>query len=169
MWDVTADGATCTLVPTPARRTIDIVFEGKPELEALREAVAQQHIAGAFVRVRWTVADEDRHEVDRGAIQRELAAAAGVQLEGRIVPVVRSRAAGISQMANLADKVCVWADATQAKPGPLLRCLEALASETPDAIAVRALRGLLPGTRVEFDADAPQALVAVESEATASA
>ena len=72
-------------------------------------------------------------------------------------------------MANLADKVCVWADATQAKPGPLLRCLEALASETPDAIAVRALRGLLPSTRVEFDADAPQALIAVESEATASA
>ena len=152
-----------------ARRTIDIVFDGKPDLAALRAAVAQQHIAGAFVRVRWTVADEDRHEVDRGAIQRELAAAADVQLECRIVPVVLSRAAGISQMANLADKVCVWADATQAKPGPLLRCLEALASETPDAIAVRALRGSLPGTRVEFDADAPQALVAVESEATAPA
>ena len=72
-------------------------------------------------------------------------------------------------MVNLADKVCVWADATQAKPGPLLRCLHALASETPDAIAVRALRGPLRGTRVEFDADAPQALVAVEFEATAPA
>ena len=169
IWDLKAEGATCALVPTPARRTIDIVFDGKPELEALREAVAQQHIAGAFVRVRWTVANEDRHEVDRGAIQRELVGAADVQLEGRIVPVVRSRAAGISQMANLADKVRVWAEVAQAKPGPLLRCLEALASETPDAIAVRALGGLLHSTRVEFDADAPQALVAVESEATAPA
>ena len=37
------------------------------------------------------------------------------------------------------------------------------------AIAELALRGLLPGTGVEFDADAPQSLVTVESEATAPA
>ena len=72
-------------------------------------------------------------------------------------------------MVNLADKVRVWAEVAHAKPGLLLRCLDALASETPDAIAELALRGLLPGNRVEFDADAPQSLVAVESEATAPA
>ena len=62
-WEVDADHAHFTLEPTPARQTVDIVFEGKPDLDALRTAVAQQDIAGAFVRVRWTVADEDRHQV----------------------------------------------------------------------------------------------------------
>ena len=169
LWDLTVDGATCTLVPTPARRTIDIVFDGKPELDALREAVARQHIAGAFVRVRWTVADEDRHEVDRGAIQRELAGAADVKLEGRVVPVMRTRAAGISQMASLAGKVCVWADATQVKPRPLLRCLESLSIETPDAIAERVLRGHLQTSQGEFDARELLPVVGVESEVGALA
>ena len=52
---------------------MDIVFEGKPELEVLRAVVAEQEVAGAFVRVRWTIAEEDRHEVDRAAILRLLA------------------------------------------------------------------------------------------------
>jgi exonuclease SbcD len=120
---------------------VDIVFEGKPDLDALRAAVAQQDIAGAFVRVRWTVADEDRHQVDRAAIERLLEGAAETKLEGRIVPVVRTRAAGISQLANLADKVRVWAQVTEARAEPLLACLQALASQEPEAIAERVLRG----------------------------
>jgi len=139
LWEIGADEVRFMLEPTPARRTIDIVFEGKPDLEVLREAVQQEDIVGAFVRVRWTVADEDRHEVDRTAIQAMLAGAAEVKLEGRIVPVVRTRAAGISQLASLADKVRVWADSIEAKPQPLLDCLQALASQTPQAIAERAL------------------------------
>ena len=47
--------------------------------------------------------------------------------------------------------------------------MEALASQTLDAIAERALGGPLQVKRFEFDADAPQSLVAVESEATAPA
>jgi exonuclease SbcD len=122
MWEVDADGARFDQVPTPARRTVDIVFEGKPDLDALRITIAQQDIAGAHVRVRWTVADEDRHEVDRALIERELGRAAEVKLEGRIVPVVRTRAAGISRAASLADKVRQWAQVTEAKPEPLLAC-----------------------------------------------
>lgn len=140
LWEVDADQARFTLEPTPTRRTIDIVFDGKPDLEALRATVAQQDVAGAFVRVRWTVADEDRHEVNRAAIERLLAGAADTKLEGRIVPVVRTRAAGISQLANLADKVRVWAQATEAQADPLLACLHALASQAPDAIAESVLR-----------------------------
>jgi exonuclease SbcD len=105
VWQVDADGADCTLHTTPARRTIDICFEGTPELGSLREAVARQDVAGAFVRVRWTVAEEDRHEVDRAAIVRILDGAAEVKLEGRIVPVQRTRAAGIARLHSLADKV----------------------------------------------------------------
>jgi exonuclease SbcD len=151
LWEVGAEDARFTLEPTPARRTIDIVFEGKPGLEALRTAVAGQDIAGACVRVRWTVADEDRHEVDRAAIERLLEAAAEVKLEGRIMPVVRTRAAGIAQLASLADKVRAWAQVTQSQPAPLLACLDALATQNPEGIADRVLRGSLPMSTAESE------------------
>ena len=140
LWEVDTDQACFTLEPTPARRTVDIVFDGKPDLDALRTAVAQQDIVGAFVRVRWAVADEDRHQVDRAAIARLLDGAAETKLEGRIVPVVRTRAAGISQLANLADKVRAWAQVTEARAEPLLECLQALSSQGPEAIAEKVLR-----------------------------
>jgi exonuclease SbcD len=143
MWEVEADGARFERVATPARRTVDIVFDGKPDLQALRTAIGHQDIAGAHVRVRWTVADEDRHEVDRALIERELGRAAEVKLEGRVVPVVRTRAAGISLAASLADKVRQWAQVTGAKPEPLLACLAQLEAETGEAIAEGVLRGQL--------------------------
>jgi exonuclease SbcD len=139
LWAVDALSAVCTLQSTPARRTVDIVFEGKPDLDTLRDAVAQQDVAGAFVRVRWTVADEDRHEVNREAIQQALGAAADVKLEGRIVPVVRTRAAGISQLISLEQKVVAWARATDARDTPLLACLNELQGNDPNAIAERVL------------------------------
>jgi exonuclease SbcD len=139
LWEVSATSAVCILQPTPARRTVDIVFDGKPNLGALRDVVAQQDIAGAFVRVRWTVADEDRHEVNREAIQQALGLAAEVKLEGRIVPVVRIRAAGISQLASLEQKVVAWAQAAGVQNAGLLRCLDELVCSQPDEIAGRIL------------------------------
>jgi len=139
LWEVTPEGAACTLMPTPARRTIDIVFEGRPDLDALREAAASHDIEGAHVRVRWTVADEDRHTVDRAAIARLLAGAAQTKLEGRIVPIVRARAPGISQLASLADKVRRWADLSGVEPACVLECLDVLAEGAPAEIAERLL------------------------------
>lgn len=139
LWEVEADGAGFAVEPTPARRTIDIVFDGKPDLDALREAAAQQDIAGAFVRVRWTIPEEGRHEVDRAAIQKLLQGAAQTKLEGRIVPVLRTRAAGISRLGSLEDKVRVWAQATQADSQPLLDCLARLTAASPDEIAQEVL------------------------------
>ncbi len=141
LWEVASDSARFQVMATPARRTVDIVFEGKPDLDALRALVAQQNIDGAHVRVRWTVPDEDRHEVDRMAIERELAGAAAIKLEGRIVPVVRTRAAGISQALSLADKVRQWAQVTEAKPEPLLACLAQLQTQAADQIAADVLHG----------------------------
>jgi exonuclease SbcD len=140
VWEVGPDGARCTLEPTPARRTLDIVFEGKPDLDVLRSVVEQQQVGGAFVRVRWVVADEDRHEVDRAAILRLLAGAAEAKLEGRIVPVARSRAQGISRMASLDDKVRAWAAATGVNPTPLLACLAKSIAAPPQDIVEQALR-----------------------------
>lgn len=135
LWEVDATTARLALVPTPARRTIDFCFEGKPDLAALEVEIKAADVAGAFVRVRWTIADEDRHEIDRDAIGRLLKAAAQIKLEGRVVPVVRTRAAGMSQAATVADKVRAWARATEAKADPLLACLERLHTFVPEAIA----------------------------------
>lgn len=140
LWDVDGDTARCVLEATPARRTIDIVFEGRPDLEVLREAVGRQDIGGASVRVRWTVGEEDRAAVDREAIQRVLADAAETKLEGRIVPILRTRAAGISRLQHMEDRLRAWARVTEVNAEPLLACLEALALASPEELAARVLR-----------------------------
>ncbi len=135
IWHVDAGSAQFAFEPTPARRTIDLCFEGKPDLGVIEAMTQDGKIAGAFVRVRWNIPDEDRHEVDRGAILKLLGAAAEIKLEGRILPVMRSRAAGISGAQTMADKVRLWATAVDAKAKPLLACLDALQANTPDDIA----------------------------------
>lgn len=139
LWEIDTSKARFTLDATPARRTIDITFEGKPDLVAIERVVAEQGVAGAFVRVRWNVPDEDRHDVDRYAIERLLDAAVEVKLEGRIIPVIRTRAAGISRASTVAEKVRVWAGSTQVHVEPLLACLEALQSRSPEMIAADVL------------------------------
>jgi len=133
LWEVDAEGADFTLHPTPARRTLDLCFEGKPDLDAVRRMMAEQEVAGAFVRVRWNVAEEERHEIDRAAITRLLedAGAAECRLEGRIVPVLRSRVTGIAGLAGLPEKIRAWASATEVQPEPLLAGLAAQEARTP--------------------------------------
>jgi exonuclease SbcD len=96
IWDVDADGADCTLTPTPARRTLEIGFDSRPDADALRAAIGDVEIAGAFIRVRWTVAEEDGAAVDRAAILNQLCGAAEVKLEGRAVLLHRNNASGIA-------------------------------------------------------------------------
>jgi DNA repair protein SbcD/Mre11 len=139
LWDVGAAETQFELVPTPARRTVDLFFDGKPDLEQIEAAVNEGGLQGVWVRVRWTVADEERHEVDREAIKRALAGAADVQLEGRIVPIVRSRAEGISRCTSLSAKVRAWAVVTGVKAEPLLADLERLSHHAPEQIAAEVL------------------------------
>jgi exonuclease SbcD len=73
------------------------------------------------------------------AIQQALGAAAEVKLEGRIVPVVRTRAAGISQLTSLEQKVMAWAQATDLDAGCLLICLGDSICLQPHEIADRIL------------------------------
>nr|WP_180166590.1 hypothetical protein [Stenotrophomonas sp. SbOxS2]NYT99442.1 hypothetical protein [Stenotrophomonas sp. SbOxS2] len=61
---------------------MNLCFEGKPELETICCAVAEQEVAGVYVRVRWSIAEKDRHEVDREATARLLAGADETTLEG---------------------------------------------------------------------------------------
>jgi DNA repair protein SbcD/Mre11 len=139
LWEVGASVTRLELVPTPARRTVDLFFDGKPDLKRIEAAMNEDALQGAWVRVRWTVADEERHEVDREAIKRALVGAADVQLEGRIVPVVRNRVEGISRCASLSAKVGAWAALTGAKAEPLLADLERLSHQSPDKIAADVL------------------------------
>ena len=151
------------LISTPARRTVDLFFDGKPDLDQIRAAVAEQELAGAHVRVRWIVASEDRHEVDRNAIALALSRAAEVQLEGRIVPIVRSRAAGISRSASLEEKVLAWARVTATQSEPLLACLAQLAHLDPEQIAARVLDASA-GDGAEAEAEpVPAASVTIEA------
>lgn len=139
LWAVDPDSASYRLQPTPARRTIDITFEGRPNLERMRALLAQHEVGGASVRVRWSVADEDRGSVDRAAIESLLADAVEVKLEGRIVPVVRQRAAGISRLASLADKVRAWCEVAEVAARPMLDCLCVAEGEEPEGIAEKIL------------------------------
>ena len=61
LWDVTPGSATFRFVQTPARRMLHLTFDGRPDMEAVRAAVADA--AGAFVRVRWQIAEEERASV----------------------------------------------------------------------------------------------------------
>lgn len=135
VWEIEADAARFDLVATPAKRTIDISFDGMPDLDRLRQIVRETTVDGAFVRVRWAVPEEDNDTIDRAAIERLFTGAAQVKLAGRVIPVVRARAAGISHLATMASKVRAWADVTEAKPEPLLDCLEALHAQAPEEIA----------------------------------
>ena len=146
------------LIATPAKRTVEVSFDGMPNLEELQQIARTNDVTGAFVRVRWTMPEEDRHEVDRSAIQGIFGAAAEVKLEGRVIPVVRTRAAGISQEASIAAKIAVWARLTEARAEPLLACLEALQTRAPEAIAANIMeraieqQSVIPGA-AEADAD----------------
>ena len=142
VWEIGPASASAVLDPTPARRTIEVSFAGAPDLDELR-AIADD-VQGAFVKVRWEIGEEERASVDRAAIEAALTGAAEVKLEGRIVPVVRSRAAGISRAATLDDKLQQWACVVGADPAPLSVALAALEASTPEAIAAEILDATAP-------------------------
>jgi exonuclease SbcD len=150
-WEVGAAVTMFEFVTTPARRTVDLFFDGKPDLAQIENAARAQQLEGAFVRVRWSVAEEDRAEIDRQAIKRALAGAAEVQMEGRVVPVARSRAAGISRAASLGEKVKAWAGVTSTQSAPLIERLDILMHQEPGAIAA-----LILERRVATDLASPQ-------------
>lgn len=139
MWRLDAQHATATLVPTPARRTHELVFAGAPDLAALSAFTAEHDLAGAWVKVSWCVAEEAAHQVDRDAITAALAGAAGVKLEGRVLPVSRSRSAGIARAADMRVQLRAWAAAATVDAAPLLSCLQELDNLPPEAIAQQLL------------------------------
>jgi exonuclease SbcD len=109
-WTIQPGKSEFTAHPTPARKTIDIFFDGPPDVDVIR----QTDCTGAFVRIRYEVDAEYAGTVNRDLIRATLAqaGAADVQIEGKTLVVERVRAAGISQEQSLDAKLTKWASAS---------------------------------------------------------
>lgn len=140
LWEVDAATAEFEFVRTPARRMLHFDFVGAPDLQALRGQADAAH--GASVRIRWTVPEEARRKVDRGALIDLFAQAAALKLEERIEPVLRTRAAGIAHASTLTEKLKRWAQVSHVDPDPLLTCLQLLLAHAPEDTALQVLEGI---------------------------
>lgn len=135
-WDVRADRADFSLRDVPCRKLIELAYDGAPDMADIAAKLAE--MPGAFVRLRYQLDEEHRASVDAASLKEMLlaAGAAEVKVEGRINPVVRSRAAGIAEKSSLPEKVEKWCELTNTPAGPLLARLAMLeAGQQPGARA----------------------------------
>nr|WP_185496858.1 metallophosphatase family protein [Paraburkholderia bannensis] len=140
LWEVDTHSASAGLVPTPSRRMLCVDFDGPPDMERLAALAADS--GDAFVRIRWQIDEEHRQSVDRAAIEAMFAHAPGVKIEPRILPVVRSRAQGISLETSVDAKLARWCELTDVASSPLLERLQMLETADAAAIAGAVLAGL---------------------------
>lgn len=168
-WQVSPGCASASLVPTPARETICVDFDGPPDMERLARTAGES--GDKFVRVRWTVNEEHRQLVDREAIVALFSKAAELKIEARVLPAVRSRAEGISREASLPEKLARWGELTAVDTNPLVERLTLLRMLDPQSIADGVMAQLhqidarLPVAVVDEHADRPA--VPVEKDAAA--
>jgi exonuclease SbcD len=139
-WDVETGSARALLVPTPARETVCVDFDGPPDMKRLAAIAAEA--GDKFVRVRWQVDEEHRQSVDRDAIEALFAGASALKLEPRILPVVRSRSQGISIEPTVDRKIERWAEHANVEAAPIVERFRLLESGYPEAIAAAVLAGL---------------------------
>ncbi|TDN59009.1 metallophosphatase family protein [Paraburkholderia sp. BL10I2N1] len=159
LWGVFPDESDSLLIPTPSRKTLCIEFDGPPDMARLAEVAAQT--ADTFVRIRWHIDEEHRQLVDRDAIAAMFAGAGGLKMEPRVLPVVRSRAQGISLETTVDGKVLRWCELANVEPAPVVERLQLLETGDAEAIAAAILE------RIDLE-PAPRTLrVALESMATA--
>jgi DNA repair protein SbcD/Mre11 len=153
MWDVEVGDARAELIPTPSRQTVCVDFDGPPDMERLAAIAADA--TDKFVRVRWQVDEEHRQSVDRDAVEALFAQAAGLKVEARILPVVRSRSQGISLETTVDRKIERWAEHANVHAAPLVERLQLLESGFVEAIAAAVLASLEaePQTLGVIDAD----------------
>lgn len=133
IWDVQASSASFEFMSTPARQMIHVDFTGTPDMEELAEIAAKAD--GAFVRIRWSVDEEHRDSIDRKAIETMFGNAAEAKLEGRVVPIVRTRAEGINRASTLEEKLLKWASTTKSDSSGLTERLALLLGKEPEEIA----------------------------------
>ena len=140
VWAMEASNTAFTPVKTPARKTVDIFFEGVPDMQVILDSV--RNCVGAYVRIRYCVDKESRQLVNRDAIKAILAEACHVQIEGKTLVVERQRAAGISTLGSISEKLKSWCDVTKSPFIPLLERIEDLQTLAPAEIAAKFMRDL---------------------------
>ena len=137
IWDLAPGQARFTFHPTPARQLLEITFDGPPDMSELRD-LAKTVTADDAVRIRWSVDEEHVTAIDKQAIRELFATAETVKLEGRVLPVQRTRAGGIGQALTLADKLSIWVKATGSEGiERLLERLELVQGHDPERIVSR--------------------------------
>lgn len=140
LWGVYPEEADSLLIPTPSRQMISVEFDGPPDMKKLQEIA--DSAGDKFVRVRWQIDEEHRQLVDRDAIAAMFVGAAGLKVEGRVLPVVRSRAQGISLETTVEAKIERWCGLSNVEPAPVVECLQLLETGDVEAIAARVLAGV---------------------------
>ena len=147
IWDIEPGRASFEFHPSPARKLLEIEFDGAPDMAELR-ALAETAGPDDAVRIRWTLDEEHAHAADKQAIREIFANAGSCKLEPTILPIQRVRAAGIGRAATLADKLTHWYETT-GSVGDLpeaLSMLEQIQSADPADIVAR-LTGTLTQPR----------------------
>lgn len=137
-WSFSDAAVRLGLNATPSRKNVDLIYDGAPDLDDLRKRVSE--CEGAFVRLRYCIDEESRHNVDRAAIRAILESAADIQIEGKTLTVQRQRAQGISTQP-LGEKLATWASVTET-PGvqELQHRLELLQASSVDDIVENVLK-----------------------------
>lgn len=100
-------------IETPARRFVFLETSwedgGLPTIEA-KVVEGLSECNGADVRLRYSIPEEERHSINRQEIIDRFTAAGAriVKVEPSIIPKIRQRAAGISNITTLPDKIVKW-------------------------------------------------------------
>lgn len=137
-WDVVPSAPQYIPVVTPSRQTIDIEFDGVPDLKQL-ESLAEG-VDGAYVRVIYKVDEEYAKTIDRNAIKQILSAAADVTFKGTVLAIERQRCAGISRLPALADRFNKYCELSQTPTEGLQERLQTLQSMDPVDIVSKIVR-----------------------------
>ncbi len=112
IWHVDIGKSSFEFVETPARKLMDIEFDGPPDLEKI-EKIAREN-PDVHIRLNYSVNEENLGEVDRIKLREILGDKA--QINQTIIHKERVRAQGISSKKTIKDKFLMWCEATGTDP-----------------------------------------------------
>ena len=140
--DITGNHVASHFVKTPAREFLLKEVEWvktETTLAAATEVAAT--CTGKDVRFRYTIPEELRHTVDRNVLTQKFldAGARLAKVEAIIIPTVRQRAAGISRLETLPEKILKWAETTGADiPDRVLSIAATIEGEATEELILKA-------------------------------
>ncbi len=153
------DGQTVAEIkfhPTPARRfALHSVEWGEGGIHAvLAEAdKCAASCQGADVRFRYTIPEEEKHKLDRDRLAQMFldAGARKVKVEATVIPKQRTRAAGISRVSTLAEKIKIWGETTGTViPSRVLALADVIEGREIDELVMDAEGAIGPGPVVSL-------------------